>query len=64
MLNRFHLIVRQDRHRRIGGAHRASRQLAEAGCLPALSLLGARAALWTGHGELLRWRPGKQEYRD
>ena len=39
MVDRFHLIVRQDRHRRIGDAHWAARQLAEAGGLPALSLL-------------------------
>ena len=63
MVNGFHLIVLQDRHRRIGGAHQAARQFAEAGCLPALSLLGARAALWTSHGGLLRLRPGKQKYR-
>ena len=43
MVNRFHPIARQDRHRRIGGAHWAAWQLPEAGGLPPLSLVGARA---------------------
>ena len=48
MVNRFHPIARQDRHRRIGRAHRAAWQLPEAGGLPPLSLVGARPMLRKG----------------